>query len=122
MRNSYQREAKEKWGHTKAYKESGKKVSQYTKDDWNTIQSEAADIYASFFALRGTDLSSTMAREVVKRWQNHISAYYYQCSDVMLAGLGQMYIADDRFRSNIDQNGEGTAKIMAEAIEAYCSR
>lgn len=120
--NQYKKEAERKWGHTKAYKESTKKIAQYTKQDWSKIQEEAADIYASFFALKGADLSSKNAEEAVLRWQKHISEHYYQCSNTILERLGRMYIADERFRRNIDQNGEGIAAIMSEAIEAYCAK
>lgn len=31
-----------------------------------------------------------------------------------------MYVQDERFSKNIDKNGEGTAKLISEAIEIYC--
>ena len=41
----------------------------------------------------------------------------------ILAGLGQMFAADDRFRKNIDMaGGEGTADFVAQAIAAYCGK
>lgn len=36
--------------------------------------------------------------------------------DQILAGLGQMYVADDRFRNNIDRHAEDTAAFICEAI------
>ena len=38
---------------------------------------------------------------------------------IFLAGLGKMYVADERFKKNIDKYGEGTAEFVAEAIEIY---
>ena len=58
---------------------------------------------------------------LVARWQDHITRYYYQCTKEILNGLGQMYLADDRFRAHLDAYGEGTAKLMAEAIGIYCA-
>ena len=40
----------------------------------------------------------------------------------ILAGLGQMYVADERFKKNIDKYGEGTAEFAAEAIAVYCRK
>lgn len=37
----------------------------------------------------------------------------------ILAGLGQMYVADDRFRNNIDRHGEGTAAFICGAIGCH---
>jgi len=56
----------------------------------------------------------------VKRWQNFITENYYTCTKEILAGLGEMYIADERFRANIDKHGEGIAQFMCEAIRIYC--
>ena len=45
----------------------------------------------------------------------------YHCTDTILKGLGQMYLADQRFQENIDENGLGTAQFMSKAIEIYCN-
>jgi hypothetical protein len=54
--------------------------------------------------------------------QNHISENYYLCTNEILAGLGQMYVADERFKNNIDKRADGTAEFICEAIAAYCSK
>ena len=38
----------------------------------------------------------------------------------ILAGLGKMYVADERFKKNIDKYGEGTAEFASEAIAVFC--
>lgn len=38
---------------------------------------------------------------------------------IFLAGLGKMYVADERFKKNIDKYGEGTAEFVAGAIATY---
>ena len=38
---------------------------------------------------------------------------------IILAGLGKMYVADERFKKNIDKYGEGTAEFAAEGIRIY---
>jgi len=40
--------------------------------------------------------------------------------DEILAGLGQMYVADERFTKNIDKHGEGTAEYVSACIKSYC--
>ena len=39
---------------------------------------------------------------------------------IFLAGLGKMYITDERFKKNIDKYGEGTAEFASNAIEVFC--
>ena len=47
---------------------------------------------------------------------------YYNCTNEILSGLGQMYVCDKRFKKNIDKaGGEGTAKFVMEAIKVYCA-
>jgi hypothetical protein len=31
-----------------------------------------------------------------------------------------MYVADERFKNNIDKHGTGTAEFVSKAIEIYC--
>jgi hypothetical protein len=33
-----------------------------------------------------------------------------------------MYVADERFKNNIDSHGEGTAEFVSESIKIYCKR
>ena len=68
----------------------------------------------------GEGPDSDNAQSLVKMLQNHITENYYHCSNEILIGLGQMYIADERFKNNIDKNGEGTAEFISKAIEIYC--
>ena len=54
--------------------------------------------------------------------QVYITENYYTCTDEILAGLGKMYVADERFKKNIDKYGGGTAEFAAEAIAVYCRK
>ena len=65
---------------------------------------------------------SENVQNLVKRLQNHISDNYYHCTPDILSGLGQMYVYDERFRENIDKNGDGTAEFVSAAITAYCKK
>lgn len=116
----YQKEAEERWGGTDAYKESAKKTSSYSKQDWAIITTEAEGIYKALAEIRDESPENSEAQELVRQWQQHITKYYYNCSKDILAGLGEMYIADERFTKNIDKYGEGLALFMSKAIKYYC--
>ena len=119
-KEKYAKEAKEKYGDTNEYKQSQQKASKYTKEDWTKIQEEANDIMKQFFNNKDKQVDSEEVIELVKRWQDHITKYYYDCSKQILSGLGLMYVNDERFKNNIDKNGEGTAEFMSKAIGNYC--
>ena len=61
-------------------------------------------------------------QELIDKWRNHISKYYYNCTYEIFYELGQVYIPDERFKKNIDQYGEGLAEFMNEAIKEYCKK
>ena len=78
-------------------------------------------IFAEFAACKDSGMSadSAEAQALVAKLQAHITANYYTCTDEILAGLGKMYVADERFKKNIDKYGEGTAEFASEGIRIY---
>jgi hypothetical protein len=82
------------------------------------------DLIARFAACmkQGSAPNSPEAQALVKQWQAYITEHYYTCTKEILAGLGQMYVADERFKENIDSHGEGTAAFFSEAISIYCTK
>lgn len=118
----YAKEAKEKWGSTKAYKESAEKTKDYSKEKWSNVSEGMNTLMAEFAECRarGNAPESDEAQALVKKWQNYITENFYTCTKEILAGLGKMYIADERFKDNIDKHGKGTAEFMCQAIGAYC--
>ena len=55
---------------------------------------------------------------MVETHREHISRWFYDCSPEIHAGLGQMYIADQRFADNIDKSGEGLSAYLSAVIAA----
>ena len=119
---AYKAEAKERWGNTEAYRQHEEKTKAYSDGKWNALAGEMNKIFTAFHQCmkKGEAPASAEAQSLVKALQQHITDNYYPCTNEILAGLGQMYVADERFRNNIDTNGSGTAQFVAEAIEIYC--
>ena len=121
---NYKREAKEKWGETDAYKEHAQRTKNYSKQKWNDLAAGMDHIMAEFALCMRKDETpdSAAVQNLVKLLQNHITENYYLCTHEILAGLGQMYVADERFKNNIDKHADGTAAFICEAIEVYCRK
>ena len=121
---SYETEARERYGNTAAYKEHEQKTKNYTKEKWAEANDGLMAIFAEFAACKqcGVSADSTEARTLVAKLQAYITANYYTCTDEILTGLGKMYVADERFKKNIDKHGEETAEFAADAIEVYCRK
>ena len=120
MKN-YENEVRERYGNTAAYREHEQKTKNYTKEKWAEANDGLMAIFAEFSACKdsGASADSAEAQELVAKLQAHITDNYYTCTDEILAGLGKMYVADERFKKNIDKYGEGTAEFTAEGIRIY---
>ena len=121
MKN-YENEVRERYGNTAAYREHEQKTKNYTKEKWAEANDGLMAIFAEFSACKNSGMSadSDEAQALVTKLQEHITANYYTCTDEILAGLGKMYVADERFKKNIDKYGEETAEFASEAITVYC--
>ena len=113
--DAYAAEVKAKWGKTEAYKEYEKRGKG----------ADASDALMSLFAeagkLRHLSPDSPEVQTMVASIQSYITDHYHTCNKQILAGLGQMYVADERFKANIDAaGGEGCAEFVSKAIEIYC--
>ena len=117
-------ETRERWGDTSAYHEYEEKTKSYTKEKWAEANDGLMAIFAEFAACKqsGAEVDSNEAQALVAKLQAHITENYYTCTDEIFAGLGKMYVADERFKQNIDKYGEGTAEFAADAIEVYCRK
>ena len=121
---TYEQETRARYGNTDAYREHEEKTKNYTKEKWAEANDGLMAIFGEFAKCKnsGASADSDEAQALVSKLQAHITANYYTCTDEILVGLGKMYVADERFKKNIDKYGEGTAEFVAGAIEAYCRK
>lgn len=118
----YKAEVKERWGKTDAYKE----YEQKTAGQSEKVQTEAAEklmqVFAEFGKIKHLAPESDAAQALVKKLRQCITENYYDCTKPILESLGQMYVGDERFKTNIDaRGGVGTAEFASKAIEIYCT-
>ena len=124
MENNCKTEARERWGDTDAYREHEEKTKHYTKEKWDEANDGLMAIFAELAACKqsGAEVDSNEAQALIAKLQAHITTNYYTCTDEILAGLGKMYVSDERFKKNIDNYAEGTAEFASAAIEVYCRK
>lgn len=117
----YKNEVKDRWGKTEAYREYSEKTKNYSQEKWQSAAHGLDAVFAEFAMCmkKGEEAHSSMAQSLVRKLQSCITENYYTCSTEILAGLGQMYVLDERFKSSIDKHGEGTAEFTAAAIAIH---
>lgn len=119
--DAYAAEAKQRWGRTDAWKESQEKAKGKTQEDQAAEADGLMDIFRRLGQLRQGDPASPEAQALIAELQQYICDHYYNCTNQILFGLGQMYAAGDEMNENIDRaGGAGTGDFARRAIEAYC--
>ena len=121
MGENYETEARSRWGNTDAYREHERKTKNYSKEKWAEINDGLMAIFAEFAECKNAGLvpNAPEVQSLVGKLQDFITKNYYTCTNDILAGLGQMYVADERFKKNIDKYGEGTAEFVTLAIDNF---
>ena len=117
LKNKYAEEVRQRWGSTDAYKES-----QQRNTDFSQAASLLDAVFEEFAELDRSGISpdDEAAKIQVEKLQRCITDNFYTCTNEILAGLGQMYAADVRFKNYIDKHGEGTAEFVSQCIKSYC--
>ncbi len=117
----YKAEVVAKWGDTKAYQEYKQKDIARKESDYNKIAKELMSMFSELGGLKHLTPDSDEVQKKISALQKFITDHYYVCTDEILNGLGEMYVCDERFRTNIDKaGGEGTADFVRQAIGVYC--
>lgn len=121
-KEKYADEVKSRWGNTEAYKESEEKASKMTKSEKQSALDGMEFIMEEFSVSlkKGFSPEGENTQALCKKLQQFITDNFYTCTKEILAGLGEMYVLDERFKANIDKNGEGTAEFIRDALRIYC--
>jgi MerR family transcriptional regulator, thiopeptide resistance regulator len=120
----YEREAEERWGDTEAWAQSQQRTRSYSKADWVRVKEEVDDLNRRFVeAMRaGVPADSEQAMDVAEQHRQHISRWFYDCPPEMHAGLGRMYVEDERFTATYERIAPGLAQYVSAAVQANAAR
>ena len=99
------------------------KIVLKEQSDILSVQNELMNIFSDLGDLKQLPIENKEVQEKIKLLQDFITKNYYNCTNEILKGLGQMYVNDNRFKKNIDEEGgQGTAEFVNKAIVFYCSK
>ncbi len=120
-KNEYEQEAREKWG-GKTVDKANEKLSNMPKQERFEKETEMNNIFRSLASVNNEEKSpaSEEAQQLIQNWYDFLNDNInYEYSLEVFKGLGELYIADERFTKNINQFGDGLAQYMHEAINIY---
>ena len=123
-RATYADEARARWGHTEAFRESQRRAATYTQSDWDEIKRETDRLEARIAAAmcEGWPADSTIAMDLAEAHRELLSRWFYECSTQLHRSLGDMYVEDDRFVQHYEMRATGLASYLYEAINANADR
>ncbi len=122
--DEYAAEAEERWGETDAWKQSQRRTSKYTKEDWVRIKSEMEAAGLAYVAAMDAGLPATseQAMDAAEQSRLHIDTWFYDITPEFHRNLGDMYIADPRFTKTYEDIMVGMAQYVRDAIHANADR
>lgn len=115
----YRKEAKERWGHTEAWRQSEQRTKGWTKEDHARVQAEGGAILEEIVKNMDKGMKSAEVQTQIPKYREHLSTYY-DISVEMFRGLGNMYSDDPRFAAYYEKIHPGLAQFMTRAINYYC--
>ena len=115
----YGDEIREKYGKDVVEK-SNQKFANMSEETYQHATALAEEIIALLKqAFVEGDPQSDLSRKLVEKHKEWLMIYWTDYSAEAHAGLGDMYVADERFKAYYDQHQAGAAEFLCEAIHAY---
>src|SRR5699024_6945819 len=115
-------EARERWGND-VIDTTEENINKLSENDKKLKEAKMNDIFRSLANLIEQDPHEEQVQTLIQTWHqflNETTGYHYSFD--AFQGLGQMYVADERFTKNIDQFGNGLAQFMCDAINVYVNK
>lgn len=117
--NPYEEEARALWG-DEAVENSSRHLNSLSKDEQEKLSDSFTQILCRLAEFRSEDPASPKAQQAVGEYYRYLNGNFgHHYTPEAFAGLGQMYIADERFTKNIDRHGEGLSAFLAKAMTVY---
>lgn len=119
--SKHEAEALERW--PRGVAESRRRTAGWGRDDFADAAQRGADLAQRFAALAAGSVPVDDARvqEAVAEHYEWVCLFWTP-NAAAYRGLGEMYVADERFRQYYDKHRAGTAQYLSEAMAAYAAQ
>ncbi len=117
----YAREAKARWGRTKAYRQSQERVAKFTKEDWQRMSRETDANLKALVALMIAGWSPESPEVQAEIAKHHAGIErFYDCSTAIYRGLAAMYLADQRFADFYRKYHRNLPEFLSRGMISFC--
>lgn len=113
-------EAYERWGNTDAYKQSQKRVKNFSKEDLTKMQEETDQNLRDLvqLMLEGKQVDDPAVQKEIRKHHASIERFY-DCSAQMYKGLAEMYLADPRFTAFYQKYHQELPPFLVEGMKVF---
>ena len=113
----YTAEAKERWGHTDAWKQSEERVKKMGKEGLQKVQKEGEKLTLEIANAmkQGLDPKSREVQLLIERHYEGLRAFY-EPNPEMYKGLANMYVDDERFKAFYEKVESGLAEYLRDGM------
>lgn len=115
----YGKEIREKYGDETVDK-SNAKLMNMTQEEHEAVTKLAEEVNSTLAqAMETGDPAGELAQKAADLHKQWITFYWSEYSKEAHAGLGEMYVADERFKAYYDKIRPGAAEFLRDAINIY---
>jgi len=117
---AWEAEVKERFGAEKL-DESKRNINAMKKEKLEALKTEGDEISKALTLLIGTDPADDKVQALVLRHYNMIQQFY-SCPIDLYRKIGELYVADERYKAHYDQYDEHLADLLHRGINVFCDR
>lgn len=115
----YAEEAKRRWGHTEAWKQSQERTKRWTREGYKRVAEDGLKFTKAVASRMGEDPASAPVQALIAQHYDALRTFY-EPDFAMYRGLAEMYVQDARFAAYYEKVAPGLAQFMRDAMVAYC--
>lgn len=119
---AWNKEAKERWGHTDQYKQSVGKYESLTKEEKLKMKKDGEALMDEIVANMDKGHDSPEVQALVQKHYDSLR-FFYEPNLEMYRNLADMYVGyqgNTRFRAYFEKHHKDLPEFMRDAIHAYC--
>jgi DNA-binding transcriptional MerR regulator len=116
--SKYEAEVNERWPEGAA--EARRRTARWTSEDFKEVGRQQDGLARRFadLAREGVPAGDPRTQAAVAEHYD-VTCQFWTPNGAAYRGLGEMYVADERFRQHYDRHGPGTAQYVRDAIVVY---
>ncbi len=121
--DDYSAQAEALYGKTEAYRQSQEKAKGRTAEQQGQLNQRVMAMFERLGQMQSLSPDSSEVQAWVRELQGFFTEHFYNCTQEILLGLGDLYAGGGSMTENIDAaGGKGTGAFAREAIRIYCGK